>query len=46
MWKIKKFRSYEKANNWIKRNEHRVQYTQVFVHGIVAIEYRPLRVVG
>lgn len=43
LWKIKIFKTREKANAWLEKNEHKIQWQEVFVNNAWAIEYRKLR---
>ncbi len=43
MWTIKVFKTREKMNKFIQKNEGRIQWVEVFVNNGYAIEYRPLR---
>lgn len=46
MWQVKKFRTILAGRRWIKRNEHRIQWQEVFVNNVpFAVEYRQLRTV-
>jgi CHASE1-domain containing sensor protein len=45
MWIVKKFKSQEKMNAWIVKNEHKVQYTILYVNNGYALEYKPLRII-
>ena len=43
MWKIKTFKTQELMDAFIKRNEGKIQFVEVFVNNAYAIEYRKLR---
>lgn len=46
MWQVKIFKSREKMLAWIERNQHRVQWREVYVNNAWGVDYRPLRVIG
>jgi hypothetical protein len=46
MWTIKTFKTRDAMMRFIARNEHRIQYREVFVNNAYAIDYRPLRFIG
>lgn len=49
MWQIKKFKTLELVNAWIKKNGHKYQWHEIFInqptkrHARYAIEYKKLR---
>ena len=42
-WKIKTFKSKESMSKWLAKNEHKIQWVEVFVNNGYAVEYRRLR---
>ena len=45
LWTIKVFRSVEAMKRWVKANDGRMQWHELFVHNGWAVEYRSLRVI-
>jgi hypothetical protein len=46
MWRTKTFKSREAMSRWLKRQEGRIQYQEVFVNNAFAVEWRWLRRIG
>jgi hypothetical protein len=42
MWQVKTFKTVEAQRAWVARNQHRVQWHEVFVNNAYGVEYRPL----
>lgn len=42
-WKIKEFTTKQKMENWLEKNESKIQHIQIFVNNGYCIEYRKLR---
>jgi len=47
MWKIKQWNldQEEEMQNWIAKNESRIQWHEVFINNALGIEYRMLRII-
>jgi hypothetical protein len=43
MWKFRQFKTKVAYNNFLKRNEGKIQFVEVFVNNAYALEYRKLR---
>ncbi len=43
MWKFRQFKTKVAYNNFLKRNEGKIQVVEVFVNNAYALEYRKLR---
>lgn len=47
MWTTKYFKTLAAMQAWIAANQHRVQWTRIFVNNKpYALEYRKLRIIG
>lgn len=42
MWRIKEFKTREEMENFIKRNENKMQYREIFINNAYGIEYKRL----
>ncbi len=45
MHQIKEFKTKKQLNNWIKANDSKTQWQEVFVDNAYAVEYKALRLV-
>lgn len=41
-WKFKAFKTKEQMQNFISKNENKIQYREIFVNNEYAIEYKKL----
>lgn len=46
MWEVKTFKTKEAMKTFIAKNEHKIQWHEVFVNNAYAVEFRQLRVIG
>jgi hypothetical protein len=42
MWILKTFKTKENMNKFIEKNNHKIQWVEVFINNAYAIEYRKL----
>lgn len=45
MWEEKTFKTREAMQAWVKRNDHRMQWEEIFVNNGYGVTYRRLRVI-
>lgn len=43
MWKIKTFKTKQAMENFLAKNQNKIQWVEVFVNNAYAIEYRKLK---
>jgi hypothetical protein len=43
MWQVKTFKTQESMNKFIRKNQSKMQYAEIFINNGYAIEYRKLR---
>ncbi len=43
MWKFRQFKTKDAYNKFLKRNEGKIQFTEIFVNNAYALEYQKLR---
>lgn len=43
LWKIKTFKTIEAMNSWLEKNDHHIQFNEIYVNNAYAVEYRKLR---
>lgn len=41
-WKFKTFKTKEQMQNFINKNENKIQYREIFINNEYAIEYKKL----
>ena len=46
MWEVKVFKTREAMIRFIERNEHRIQWHEIFVNNAYAVQYRKLRIIA
>lgn len=45
MWDTKIFKTREAMQSWIEKNDHKMQWNEIFVNNAYGVEYRKLRVI-
>ncbi len=45
MWQVKKFKTLEDKENWVKKNQHRYQIDTIFINNGYAVDYRRLKII-
>lgn len=43
MWTIKKFKTQQLLDNWLNKNESKIQYNIVYINNAYGIQYQKLR---
>lgn len=43
MWTVKKFKTKEARDSWLKKNGHRYQVQEVFINNAYGLDVRKLR---
>jgi len=45
MYQIKSFKTRNQFNQWVKKNDTKTQWQEVFVNNAFAVEYKALRLI-
>jgi hypothetical protein len=45
MWNTKAFKTKEAMQQWIERNDRKMQWVEIFVNNAYGVEYRKLRII-
>ena len=45
MWQIKTFTTRLAMDKWLARNEHNIQWHEIFVNNAYGVEFRKLRII-
>jgi hypothetical protein len=43
MWQVKVFKTKAAFDKWVSRNNHRMQWQEIFVNNAYGVEFRRLR---
>lgn len=46
MWQRKTFKTRARFLAWVDKNDHRMQWVEIFINNGYGVEYRRLRVIG
>ena len=44
MWKIKQYKTAHAMNEWLVKNDSRIQWQEIFINNAYGVQYRLLRV--
>jgi hypothetical protein len=45
MWNTKIFKSKDTMQQWLARNDSKIQWVEIFVNNAYGVEYRKLRII-
>jgi len=45
MWNTKVFKTKESMQQWLSKNQHKIQWNEIFINNAYGLEYKALRIV-